>query len=240
MDTDGRPWASVVKPELAWHQEDGVWVPDPTPAVTGLNEKYQRFYNRVAWAYDLWEIVYAGLTHGGRDNARAELLKNLRVKPGDKVLEVSIGTGVNLRYLPTEATYFGVDVSRGMLRQAVRKLPKWKRQATLFFGVAEQLPFRDGVMDVTYHIGGLNFFQNPHKAVAEMIRVTRSGGFVMYGDETEQMIRQSYKKTPFVKRHYDVGEGELPSPMSWLPSGLQASYEVVLKGNFYLVSFLKP
>ena len=228
----------MVKPGLKYLEQDGILIAEKTLEVQGRNQKYQRFYDKIAGLYDLWEIVYAGLLHGGRDSARHDLLRNLTVKPGDKVLEVSIGTGVNLKYLPVEAEYFGLDISWKMLGRCRRNLPKWNRRATLFHGIAEDLPFRDGMFDVVYHIGGVNFFQNPRRAVMEMIRVTRRGGLVSYGDETEKMVREIYAKTPLAGKQF---QGEtVPSPLTWVPEGLNPKYEVILKGNFYIVSFVKP
>jgi ubiquinone/menaquinone biosynthesis C-methylase UbiE len=236
--TGAARWTEVVKPELHYREQDGVLVPENTPEILGQNQKYQRFYDKIAGLYDLWEIVYAGLLHGGRDSARRDLLKNLTVKPTDKVLEVSIGTGVNLKYLPAEAEFYGLDISWKMLQQCRRNLPKWKRQATLFHGIAEDLPFRDGVFDVVYHIGGVNFFQDPRKAIQEMMRVTKRGGLVLYGDETEKMVREVYAKTPLAGSQFQ--DEKVLSPLTWLPPGLNPSYKVILKGNFYIVSFVKP
>lgn len=236
--TGAARWTEVVKPGIQYRERSGILVAENTPEVLGQNQKYQRFYDKIAGLYDLWEIVYAGLLHGGRDSARHDLLKNLTVKPGDTVLEVSIGTGVNLKYLPAEAEFYGLDISWKMLQQCRRNLPKWKRQATLFHGIAEDLPFRDGVFEVVYHIGGVNFFQDPRKAIQEMMRVTKRGGLVLYGDETEKMVREVYAKTPLAGSHFQ-GE-KVPSPLTWLPPDLNPSYEIILKGNFYIVSFVKP
>jgi len=232
-------WSQLIKPGVSYREQDGILWPAQSPEIAGQNQKYQKFYDKVAGLYDLWEIVYAGLTHGGRDSARHDLLKPLTVKPGDKVLEVSIGTGVNLRYLPKEAEYYGLDISGKMLRRCWRNMPKWDRAVTLFHGVGEDLPFADGAFDVVFHIGGLNFFSDPSKAVAEMIRVAKSGALVMYGDETEKMVREVYAKTPMVGKYYQEHVGEQPAPLSWLPAGIKPTYEIILKGNFYLVHFRK-
>lgn len=231
---------NILKPGLSYTEREGVFVPANAPAIDGSNQKYQGFYNKISWAYDLWEIVYAGLTHGGRDHARAELLEPLKVKTGDKVLEISIGTGINLRYLPAAAEYYGLDISWKMLQTARRKLPGWQRKATLFHGIAEDLPFGDATFDVVYHIGGINFFNEPAKAVTEMIRVAKPGATIMYGDETEKLIREAYAKTPLAAAYYKEHVGKDPQPLTWLPAGIKAEYKVILKGNFYLVHFLKP
>jgi ubiquinone/menaquinone biosynthesis C-methylase UbiE len=236
--TGAARWTEVVKPGVRYRDQSGILVAENAPEVLGQNQKYQRFYDKIAGLYDLWEIVYAGLLHGGRDSARHDLLKNLTVKPGDKVLEISIGTGVNLKYLAAEAEFYGLDISWKMLQQCRRNLPKWKRQATLFHGIAEDLPFRDGAFDVVYHIGGVNFFQNPQRAIQEMMRVTKSGGLVLYGDETDKMVRKVYARTPFAGKQFR-GE-EVPAPLSWLPAGLDPNYEIILKGNFYIINFVKP
>jgi len=231
-------WTEVVKPGLQYREQDGVLVPGNTLEILGQNQKYQRFYDKIAGLYDLWEVVYAGLLHGGRDSARHNLLQRLVVKGNNKVLEVSIGTGVNLKYLPAEADYYGLDISWKMLQCCRRNLPKWNRSAILFHGMAEDLPFRDGAFDVVYHIGGVNFFGDPRRAIQEMIRVTASGGQVLYGDETEKMVREVYARTPLAGKQFQ-GE-KVPSPLTWLPPGLNPQFDVILKGNFYIVSFTKP
>jgi len=44
----------------------------------------------------------------------------VEVKSGWKVLETSIGTGWNIKVLPLDAEYYGVDISRGMLNQCLK------------------------------------------------------------------------------------------------------------------------
>src|SRR5439155_20037347 len=52
-----------------------------------------------------------------------------------------------------------------------------------FTGNAMTLPFPDGYFDAAFHFGGINVFSDEAKAVAEMARVVRKGGRVVYGDE---------------------------------------------------------
>lgn len=62
-------------------------------------------------------------------------------RPHMRVLEVSIGTGANLRLLPPGAEIHGLDLSMGMLRACRRNLRRAHREATLYQGEAERLPF---------------------------------------------------------------------------------------------------
>ena len=108
--------------------------------VKGPNLKYQTRYDYLAPGYDLGERLYNWVR--GRSNYREELVKELELKTGDRVLEVSVGTGTNLKYLPEGIDFYGLDLSWGMLRKCQRNLRHWKRKAHLFHGEAERLPFK--------------------------------------------------------------------------------------------------
>ena len=81
--------------------------------LASFNRRYQRFYNTIARCYDPAIKVLAYLTGGHKARARQEYLQAVEIQEGNRVLEVSIGTGANLRYLPVEAQYFRVNIFLG-------------------------------------------------------------------------------------------------------------------------------
>ena len=89
--------------------------------LAGNNKKYGDFYDRIAWFYNLSSRIYLFFKFGGEGKARSEFLGELDIKDGDKVLEVSIGTGDNLPYLNRNAEYYGIDISKGMLKRRYTK-----------------------------------------------------------------------------------------------------------------------
>jgi ubiquinone/menaquinone biosynthesis C-methylase UbiE len=137
-------------------------IPDFLDAVSGPNKKYQELYDRIAVFYDLGEKLYVWLQH--KQDFRGAYVGELEVPSCGRVLEVSVGTGANLRYLPPSITFSGLDLSWGMLRRCHKNLRKWQRTAELFHGEAEHLPFRDAVFDVVFHVGGINFFNDKEQA----------------------------------------------------------------------------
>ena len=87
----------------------------------------------------------------------------LEVKPGDSVLETSVGTGLNFKYLPhgvelAGLDLAGLDLSSEMLLNCQANLHRWHMDATLVLANAEDLPFADSSFDVVFHVGGSNFF----------------------------------------------------------------------------------
>jgi uncharacterized protein YbaR (Trm112 family) len=110
-------------------------------AVNGSNGKYQRLYNSLAPWYDFSVKLYALFRTGG-DRARVmEYLQELEVKPGDRVLETSIGTGRNMMYLPQDISRYGIDISENMLRQCQKKGRSQDWDLNLFLCPAETLCF---------------------------------------------------------------------------------------------------
>jgi uncharacterized protein YbaR (Trm112 family) len=84
--------------------------------VTGPNRKYQAMYDRLAPGYDIAERLYYWVTR--KPNYRLEYIHELEMAAGARVLEVSVGTGANLRYLRADIEFLGLDLSWGMLRDA--------------------------------------------------------------------------------------------------------------------------
>jgi ubiquinone/menaquinone biosynthesis C-methylase UbiE len=208
--------------------------------VAGSNKKYQELYNHIAPFYDLSMQVFALLKSGGEGKRRTEYLQQLEIKAGDRVLEVSVGTGGNLRYLPRMAKYFGLDLSWGMLKRCQKNLKARGIEAELFLGAAEYLPFDDGAFDVVFHMGGINFFSDKARAIQEMIRVARPGTKIMIVDENEQ-IAQKYETTPIASKFYSNRREAISAPVDLVPAGMQeVKVRDVCNGDLYCLTFRKP
>jgi len=204
--------------------------------LVGTNRAWQGRYDRIAPFYDLVTRTYARARSGGDERRVREYLDALDVRPGQGVLEVSVGTGRNLRYLPPEARYVGLDLSIGMLRVCRAKLRRWGRRADLVLGTAEHLPFADATFDTVLHVGGINFFIDPRGAVAEMARVVRPGGQVLVVDETERVAR-AYRR-PATRPAVDRPAAD---PTALVPPGMVAvELTSVAHGELYRLTFRTP
>lgn len=106
----------------------------------------------------------------------ARVADEARLAPGEKVLDVACGTGVlareAARRVQPGGEIAGLDRNEGMLSLARRKAPgiDWR------LGMAESLPFADGVLDAVVSQFGLMFFEDRVAALREMWRVLRPGG----------------------------------------------------------------
>jgi ubiquinone/menaquinone biosynthesis C-methylase UbiE len=208
--------------------------------VTGPNRKCQAMYDKIARLYDLPAVVALKLRPEWFKRAYQEWIGDIEVDENSKVLEVSIGTGLNLLHLPGPARFFGLDISWGMLRQCRRNLRKWGLEADLVHGMAEQLPFADGAFDTVFHSGGINYFNDIGKAIREMIRVAKPGTRILIADENAKHI-SLYEKIPMVRKYYVGTEGRAKAPADLVPEEmLDVKVKDVHGGRFYSLTFTKP
>ena len=207
-----------------------------------LNKKFQKFYD--GWASIDWILgpIFRFFFKSKLLKFRHESLAEDLVKPGDKVLEVSVGMGDNLKYLPKDATYFGLDISKKSLERCKKYLDSWGREASLFAGNAECLPFKDSSFDVVFHIGGINFFDDRGKAISEMIRVAKSGTKIVIVDETEQYVEGWYKKVPFLKQFFQsYDKTRTRAPIDLIPKNmLDIKESLICDNSMYSLSFITP
>lgn len=208
--------------------------------VTGYNKKYQNFYDKVGRFTGSVFWFFCRLFRLDLVSKRKDLLSNLHVKPGDKVLETSIGAGANIPALDSRAHYFGVDISMGMLRACQKYSLIKPYNLQLVQANAEYLPFKDNSFDVVFHFGGINFFNDKARAIREMIRVAKPGSLIFIGDETQKHVDSWYKRIPLVGLYFR------DSPAVVLPKDListsMLNLEIGYKWNdsMYVITFNKP
>lgn len=214
-------------------------IPDFLDAVSGQNKKYQELYDRIAMFYDLSEKIYRWLKR--KKDFRRLYIDELEVPSGARILEVSVGTGANLRYFPSSIAFFGLDLSWGMLRKCRKNLQKWNCTAQLFHAEAEHLPFREDVFDVVFHVGGINFFNDKAGAIKEMIRVARAGTKIVIVDETEKVVKEQYEKTPLIGKYFKKRPEAVTDPTLLVPGNMrEVSCKQIVDGKAYCLTFRKP
>jgi len=110
-------------------------------------------------------------------------------KASDDVLEVAVGTGLNLPLYPDGVSLTGIDLSPEMLTIARQRAESSGLAVDLKEGDAHHLPFEDGAFDTVLCTYSLCNIPDPRQALAEMTRVLRPGGKLVLVDH----IRSSFK-----------------------------------------------
>jgi len=130
-------------------------------------------YEKIASVYD---YTYGPTLHPGRLTA----IRRLGAKSGDHILEVGVGTGINLPLYPRGCRLTGIDLSDSMLEKAHnRVLRSGVGEARLLQMDAAAMTFPDNTFDIVYAPYLISVVPDPVKVAAEMFRVCRAGGRVV-------------------------------------------------------------
>jgi ubiquinone/menaquinone biosynthesis C-methylase UbiE/uncharacterized protein YbaR (Trm112 family) len=209
--------------------------------LTGLNHKYNRLYETIGGFYDDIQRLACALRGISPGQYLWGYLRFLEINPGDSVLETSVGTGLNYKYLPRGARLFGLDLSAEMLTNCQANLRRWEMDADLFLGNAEDLPFANDSFDVVFHVGGINFFNDRAKAIREMIRVAKPGSRMLIADETEEHVKSTYERIPITSGYFKNRQKPVTAPIDLVPSEMREIHlEMLRDGRFYALTFRKP
>ena len=142
-------------------------------SVTAVETDFvHRVYEYLAPVYDY--TIGLGL-HPGRLDA----ISRMRIRRGDRVLEVGVGTGVNIGLYPRDCSIVGIDLSPKMLEKARRRVERSGRNARLMEMDATNLKFPDDSFDLVYAPYVISVVPDPVAVTREMFRVCKPGGRIV-------------------------------------------------------------
>jgi ubiquinone/menaquinone biosynthesis C-methylase UbiE len=129
-------------------------------------------YDRVAAVYDLYTTPMEAL--GGR-RARKRLFGRSR----GRVLELGVGTGLNLRHYPPDVELTGIDISPRMLARGRRRADSAGIKVDLEVGDIERLPYPDASFDTVTAACVFCSVGDPVRGLREAARVVHPDGQVL-------------------------------------------------------------
>ncbi len=114
---------------------------------------------------------------GGR-SWRRKLFAEL---PEGNILEIGIGTGMNIEYYPcANRTYTGIDVSPAMLSKAMKRADKLGVQVNLKVMDAEHIDFPSGTFDAIIATCVFCSVPDPIQGLKEARRVLKDNGTALF------------------------------------------------------------
>jgi len=136
------------------------------PEIKKIYARYSRFYDAIfgRWFYP----------------RQQQVIRSLRIAPGQRILDVGVGTGLSLSLYPRHAQVTGVDLSRAMLCEAQKKArEKHLDHVALLEMDAGQLAFPDDVFDYVMAAHVISVVPDPVRFLAEVKRVSRGAGQIV-------------------------------------------------------------
>jgi phosphatidylethanolamine/phosphatidyl-N-methylethanolamine N-methyltransferase len=133
-----------------------------------------RTYRLFSGSYD---YVFGPVFHPGRKEA----VHIVNARPGQRILEVGVGTGLSLPFFRADSQVTGIDISAEMLEKAQRRVKRKKlaNVAGLYVMDAEHMEFEDNSFDAVLALYVASVVPNPARFAAEMRRVCIPGGTIV-------------------------------------------------------------
>jgi phosphatidylethanolamine/phosphatidyl-N-methylethanolamine N-methyltransferase len=138
------------------------------------NAIVQRAYDRLAKVYDFF---FGAILQPGRVRA----VRSINSRPGLRVLELGIGTGLTAPLYSRDWSVVGVDLSSAMLIQARKRINELglEQSVHLFQADGARLPFEDESFDVVLVPYVMSVVPDPISVGRELRRVCRPSGQII-------------------------------------------------------------
>ncbi len=207
---------------MADGEKNGSRVEQVTPygtADTAKTEQVRQMFDSIAPAYD---FMNRAMTLGIDIWWRRLAVKRLKQLNPSRILDVATGTGdfaiqLNESLHPQHIT--GIDLSQGMLDEAIRKVKDKGLEKSISFeqGDCMALPIQDESFDAVTVAFGVRNFEHLQQGYQEMARVLRRGGILC-------MLELSTPTNRFIRWFYDLYTLHIIPWVGSLKSGDKSAY----------------
>jgi len=146
-----------------------------------------------------------------------EVRKDVAGQSKGRIVELGAGTGLNLDHYPHNVSDLLLTEPDPRMAAKLRKRAGFlSLNTTVVEAPAEDLPFEDDSVDTVVSTLVLCTVQNPHRALAEVARVLRPGGSLLFAEHVRS-------ESPRAARWQD----RLNTPWSWYACGCECNRDTV-------------
>lgn len=131
-------------------------------------------------AYARWVGIYDAVFGSFSAWGRRAAVAKVNGLPGQRVLEVGVGTGLALPHYAADKRVTGIDLSADMLVRARVRAAGLRTVEGLHEMDAEATSFPDAAFDISVAMFVASVVPNPRRLMAEMRRVTKPGGELLF------------------------------------------------------------
>jgi len=165
-------------------------------------------------AYKIYAPVYDRVFAPSFAEGHTRMVEALDAQPGERVLEVGVGTGISLRHYVLGVKVDALDFSAAMLKKAQKRLDKGEvvAEVRLHQMDAHKLEFDDDTFDHAVVAHAIAVVAEPEVVLREMMRVTRPGGKLVvvnhYKDDPGKLWRawNPVRRKLGLGQHFDLPE----------------------------------
>lgn len=134
------------------------------------------------WRYTLWAPTYDWAA-SGFNAARRQAFELLALQPGERLLMVGAGTGLDLPFVPPGVAITAVDLTPAMLVRLQAKARALGREVDARLMDAQELQFGDARFDAAVLHLILAVVPDPVRCLREAERVLKPGGRISVMDK---------------------------------------------------------
>ncbi|KYK36554.1 MAG: methyltransferase domain-containing protein [Theionarchaea archaeon] len=122
---------------------------------------------------------------------REELIAALDIQPGERVLEIGVGTGLNFEHYPETCKVTGIDITESMLDIGKKRIEELGKDNIRVKKMdAHEMSFSDNYFDKVVSMYGICVLEDPVKAIQEASRVSKKGGIMGIIDVVKSPIKE--------------------------------------------------